>query len=166
MGRRLTNPNEWRVPPRDPPDGTVTIRPMTPEERARYGPPTPKERPMPKTKTNPPPPTPPRALPPSPEARADHPLRDLIARLQAERVAWRTEGAALARLMQDHRAAEARWDARWRAVMQVCEEMQWDRRLGPDDDTTHVMLTLPPGYRLLDSPVAEGTIPPEREGES
>lgn len=34
------------------------------------------------------------------------------------------------------------------------------------DDTTDVMLTLPPGYRLLDSPIAEGTIPPEREGES
>lgn len=27
----------WRVPPRDPPDPTVIVRPLTPDERQRYG---------------------------------------------------------------------------------------------------------------------------------
>ncbi len=45
--RQRVHDNQWRMPPSEPPDPTVTVRPATPEERQRYGLDEPKEEQIP-----------------------------------------------------------------------------------------------------------------------
>ena len=120
--------DSWRVPPRDPPDPTVTTRQLTPDERIYYGldkaPTSPKEElrmPSPIT------------VPAKPEA--SHPLADLLAQLHAEKMRLRTQRKDLKRALRALKHAESDWQDAWRSVRTTCRLMGWPIPPEPRDSS-------------------------------